>query len=235
MSEEVLREKYKPIKEWAEDDRPREKFFLKGKKALSTAELLAILLGSGSPYESAVKLGRRMLDTVENDLNKLARYSLEDLCQFKGIGQAKAITILAALELGRRKKASEINKKSIVISSRDVFEMMAPELSDLDHEEFWFLLLNRSNRVLSKEQLSKGGLSQTTVDVRIILKKALAHAASGIILCHNHPSDSLKPSQSDQAITQKIKEAAQLLDIALLDHVIFSQKNYFSFSDNGTL
>lgn len=227
--------RYKSIKAWAEDDRPREKFLLKGRQALSNAELLAILIGSGSQDESAVGLAQRMLATAGNDLNKLARCALEELCQFKGIGLAKGITLMAALELGRRKSASEVSKRSVINCSRDAFEIMLPELSDLNHEECWFLLLNQRNQILSKEQLSKGGLSQTTVDVRLILKKALAQSANGLILCHNHPSGSLKPSRQDRDITRKVREAAKLMDIGLLDHLILCQGEYFSFADNGML
>ena len=192
-------------------------------------------MGSGSRGESALRLAQRVLAEAGDSLDKLAHYTLEDLCQFKGIGLAKAITLLAALELGRRKRATGARKETVITSSRQVFELMTPALSDLSHEEFWFLLLSQRNGVLSREQLSRGGLSQTTVDVRLLLRKALARAASGIILCHNHPSGSLKPSPLDVNLTQKVKEAAKLMDIAVLDHVIFCQKTYFSFADNGML
>lgn len=192
-------------------------------------------MGSGSRGESALRLAQRVLAEAGDSLDKLAHYTLEGLCQFKGIGLAKAITLLAALELGRRKRATGARKETVITSSRQVFELMTPALSDLSHEEFWFLLLSQRNGVLSREQLSRGGLSQTTVDVRLLLRKVLARAASGIILCYNHPSGSLEPSPLDVNLTQKVKEAAKLMDIAVLDHVIFCQKTYFSFADNGML
>ncbi len=225
----------KSIKNWAEDDRPREKLTLKGQRALSDSELLAIIMGSGSRNESAVELAKRILDSVDNNWNNLSRLTVKDLCKFKGIGDAKAISIITALEIGRRKATQEIPEKPKIKSSKDIYAVMQSLIGDLNVEEFWVLYLNQANFVIKKEQISKGGIDQTSVDLRIILKTALEEFATGIILAHNHPSGNLNPSQSDLRLTEKIKMAARTLDIVVLDHLIITQKAYFSFADEGEL
>ncbi len=222
------------IKTWAEEDRPREKLLLKGKHALSNAELLAILLGSGSRKESAVSLAQRILQSAEDNLNELGRHSLARLMEFKGIGEAKAITIAAAMELGRRRQMTAPKERPQVRSSRDGFEAMA-FLMDLPHEEFWILLLNRSNHIMRREQISLGGTAGTVVDAKILFRKAIQGEASSIILVHNHPSGNLQASQADLDITQKLKAAGKTLDIPVLDHLIISNKGYYSFADEGKL
>lgn len=226
---------YTPINQWAEDDRPREKFLLKGKATLSDSELLAILIGSGSRKESAVQLCQRILASTDNNLNQLGKVSLSQLMQFKGIGEAKAITIAAALELGGRRKAEATIDYSKITSSKAVFEIMQPILGELPHEEFWILYLNNSNKVIRKTQISKGGITGTVVDVRLVFKTALEFHATSIILVHNHPSGKLEASEPDKQITKKIKEAGSYLDILVLDHVIITEKSYFSFADNSLL
>ena len=223
------------IKEWAVEDRPREKMLAKGKRSLSEAELIAILIGSGSLDESAVELSRRIMASVNNNLNELGKKTIDDFQQFKGIGPAKAITISAAMELGRRRKESEPDEKLKVITSADAASIFKPLLSDLPHEEFWILLLNRNNLVIDKVMVSQGGLSGTVIDVRIILKMALEKLACSIILCHNHPSGNLIPSEADKEITRKIKEASKHMDIPVLDHVIIGNGSYFSFADEGLI
>ncbi len=224
-----------PISQWSIDDRPREKLLLKGNAALSDAELLAILIGSGSRNESAVELAKRMFQDNAQNINKLARLTLGDLQKFKGIGQAKAVTIAAALELGKRRRLETALQVPKITSSKSVFELMQPIVGDLLHEEFWVVYLNNSNKVIIKQQLSKGGLTGTLVDTRLIYKKAIEVGATGIILCHNHPSEKLSPSQSDKEITRKIKEAGIVMDIAVLDHLIITEKAYFSFADEGIM
>lgn len=224
-----------PITKWSLDDRPREKLVLKGKPSLSDAELLAILIGSGSKDESAVALSKRILKSNANNLNQLARLSIVDLQKFKGIGEAKAVAIVAALELGRRRRLEDALKLPKITSSKAVFELMQPIIGDLQHEEFWVIYLNNSNKVIIKNQLSKGGLTATLVDKRLIFKKAIEVGATGIILVHNHPSEKLQPSPSDKEITQKIKEAGKVMDISILDHLIITEKAYFSFADEGIL
>lgn len=231
----MISNNYLRIKDLAEEDRPREKLLAKGISSLTDAELIAILIGTGSKNESAVDLGKKILGSVSHNLNELGKLSIHDLMKMKGIGQAKAITILAALELGRRRKASEIIKKRKISQSRDVLEYFQPLLSDLHYEEFWVLLLNRSNRVVNKIKISQGGISGTVIDVRLILKKAIENDTSSIILCHNHPSGNLEPSESDKKITLKLQKAGQLMDIQVIDHVIISDNNYFSFADEGLL
>ena len=223
------------IKNWAVSDRPREKLLLKGKRALSDAELIAILIGSGNRNESAVELAKRILAKSENNLGVLEQMSILELEKFKGIGEAKAISILTGLELGRRLSLSDTLKLNKIESSRDVFDLMQPLLGSLKHEEFWVLFMNNSNKVLHKLLLSKGGLTGTVVDVRIIFKKALECLATGIILCHNHPSGNLVASRADKEITLKIKNGAVSLDIKVLDHLIITEKAYFSFADEGQL
>ena len=223
------------IKNWSQDDQPREKLRDKGKNSLSDAELVAILIGSGNRDESAVDLCKRILASTGNNLNSLGKLSLKQLQDFKGIGEAKAITIAAALELGRRRKLEEKVDHQKIGSSRDVFEIMEPIVGELGHEEFWILYLNNSNKVLQKQQLSKGGITGTLVDVRLVLKQALEVGAVALILCHNHPSGTLQPSQADKSITEKLKNAALSLDIKVLDHLIITEQAYFSFADKELL
>ncbi len=223
------------IKNWSQDDQPREKLRDKGKAILSDAELVAILIGSGSREESAVDLCKRILASVDNNLNTLGKLSIKQLMAFKGIGEAKAISITAALEIGRRRRLEEGLKLEKITSSRTVYDIMQPILGELPHEEFWILYLNNSNKVIQKNQLSKGGITGTLVDVRLVLKNALETGATALILCHNHPSGTLKPSQADKDITQKLKTAAQSLDIKVLDHLIVIEKAYFSFADENML
>jgi len=223
------------ITAWAVEDRPREKLIQKGPSSLSDAELLAILISSGTKERSAVDLGRELLAIVNNNLNNLGRLQIGDLKKIHGIGNARAVTIAAALEIGRRRKLSEAPEVLQIKCSKDVAEIFQPLLADLIHEEFWILFLNRSNRVINRMKLSQGGISGTVTDVRMVMKQAIEYLASGIIVCHNHPSGNLNPSESDTKITQKIKEAGNLMDIQLLDHLIISDKDYYSFADNGLL
>jgi DNA repair protein RadC len=223
------------ITDWAVEDRPREKFIQNGTASLSDAELLAILISSGTKDKSAVDLGRELLGMANNNLNNLGKLTIADLRKVHGIGPARAVTIAAALELGRRRKLSEVQYVPQIRSSKDVSDIFQPLLSDLLHEEFWILFLNRSNKVINRMKLSQGGISGTVTDVRLVMKKAIECLASGIIVCHNHPSGNLNPSESDNKITQKIKEAGNLMDIQLLDHLIISDKDYYSFADNGLL
>lgn len=223
------------IKAWNEDDRPREKLLAKGKIALSDAELIAILISSGSRNESAVALSQRILASVDNNLKELGKVSVSQLMAFKGIGEAKAITIVGALELGRRRRGEAALERKKVTSSESVFELLQPVIGDLPHEEFWAVYLNNGNKVLQTLQLSKGGITGTIVDVRLTLKTALQLGAVGIILAHNHPSGTLKPSQADKQLTKKLKLAGESLDIKVLDHLIITEKTYFSFADEQLL
>ena len=223
------------IKDWAEEDRPREKLLKNGARSLTDAELIAILIGSGNTEETAVELSKRILSTSGNNLNELGRKSIDYLQSFKGIGEAKAITIVAALELGKRRREAEVFSKKTITVSNDAFEYFLPLLGDLNHEEFWVLLLDRGNKIQDSFRISQGGISGTVIDVRIILKPALEKQSSNIILCHNHPSGTLQPSQADRQITTKIKDAAKLMDISVLDHIIIGQNKYFSFADEGIL
>ncbi len=223
------------IKSWALDDRPREKLLSKGKSVLSDAELIAILIGSGNREESAVALSKKILQSVANNLNQLAKLSVQELMQFKGIGEAKAISIITALELGKRRQFEMGVTHPKIASSNDVFKLMVPLIGDLQHEEFWVVYLNNANKILAKNQASKGGLTATIVDVRLLFKKALELAATGVIVCHNHPSGKLVPSKADIDLTKKIKEAGKTLDIKLLDHLIITEKVYFSFADEGMI
>lgn len=227
-----MKEIYFPISDWSEEDRPREKLMLKGKESLSNAELIAILIGSGSRNESAVDLSRRILASVDN-LNSLAKLTLSQLMNFKGIGEAKAITIVAALELGRRRRVEETVELVRITSSKLVFEIMQPIIGELLHEEFWVLFLNNSNKVISKAQLSKGGITGTIVDARMVFRLALENGATGLILCHNHPSGNLQPSNADKEITNKLKIAGDSLDVKVLDHLIVTETKYYSFVDEG--
>ncbi|MHA7058616.1 RadC family protein [Aquimarina sp. M1] len=223
------------IREWDENDRPREKLLVKGKHVLSDSELIAILIGSGNRNESAVALSKRILASVDHQINFLGKLSVKQLMNFKGIGEAKAISIVAALELGRRRKEEEVPVVRKIASSKDVFEILNPYIGDLEHEEFWILYLNNANTVLQKKQISVGGKTGTLVDPRIVYRFALEFGATSIILAHNHPSGSLTPSQSDKVLTQKLKHAGATLDIKLLDHLIVTEKKYFSFADAAIL
>lgn len=224
---------YTPINQWAEDDRPREKFLLKGKSSLSDSELLAILIGSGSRNESAVQLCQRILASANNNLNQLGKLSIAQLTEFKGIGEAKAIAIAAALELGRRRRSEDAEELKKISSSKAVFEIMQPIIGELPHEEFWILYLNNSNKVIHKAQLSKGGITGTVVDSRIVFKTAFEQNATSIILTHNHPSGKLAASQADIEITKRLKLAGEQLEILILDHIIITEAGYYSFQDNG--
>jgi len=223
------------IKEWAVEDRPREKMLAKGIRSLSEAELIAILIGSGNLEASAVEVSRRIKASVNKTLDEFGQKTIHEFPKFKGIGPAKAITIAAAMELGRRRKESDPDEKLKVTTSADCAAVFKPLLSDLAHEEFWVLLLNRNNLVVDKMLVSQGGISGTVIDVRIILKMALDKLASSIILCHNHPSGNLIPSEADKDITKKIKEAGKHMDIPVLDHLIIANDAYFSFADEGLL
>lgn len=223
------------IQSWAEEDRPREKLMLKGKAALSEAELIAILINSGTVDLTAVDVAKIILKSVNNNLNDLARLSIKDLSKFRGIGEAKAISIVAALELGRRRKEQDRPQRARVTCSRDAYNEMIPHLIDKPHEEFWILLMNRANEILRPVQISSGGISGTVADPKIIFKQAIEYLASSIILFHNHPSGNLMPSQADKDLTRKLKDAGRILDIPVLDHLIFTDKAYFSFADEGIL
>ena len=223
------------IPAWAEEDRPREKLVLKGKSSLSDAELLGILIGSGTKAMSAIDIGKLLLQQADNQLNTLARFSIRDLEQVKGIGKAKAITIIAALELGRRRRESLNQNKPKITSSGDVYELIKPVLMDLNHEEFWIMILNRANYLIRKECISHGGISGTVADPKIIFKKGLDAGGSSLIMVHNHPSGNLQPSEADIKLTRKLKEAGILLELPVLDHLIYSDGGYFSFADEGLL
>jgi len=223
------------IKEWHEEDRPREKLFLKGRMALSDAELLAILIGSGNRKDSALGISRKVLSETGHNLGVLSRISLKNLMMVRGIGKAKAAVIIAALELGRRRREGNSIEKMKLSSSGSVFELMQPLVGELDHEEFWILLLNNANKMEYKWRLSVGGITATLVDVRLIYKKALEHGATSIILCHNHPSGNLQPSQSDIMLTKKVIQGGGILDIKVLDHIIVTEYAYYSFADEGNL
>ena len=223
------------ILQWAEEDRPREKLMSQGRTVLTDAELIAILIGSGSRELSAVELSKQILSYCNQDLNVIAKLSVKDLTQFKGIGEAKAISIVSALELGRRRKATSSNKRKRITSSSDVYAYIKPKLIDLPVEQFWLLCLNRSNQIINSSMISQGGVSGTVADPKIIFKAALTNLASGIILIHNHPSGNLTPSQADKNLTEKMVSSGKLLEIPVLDHLIFTDEAYFSFADEGLL
>lgn len=223
------------IKSWSPEDRPREKLLLKGTSALSDAELIAILLGSGTAKLSAVEVAKKVLAHVDNNLDSLARLTVKELMKAKGIGEARAITIVAALELGRRRKDQSPDEKPKIDGSKTAVALIRSELMDLPHEEFWVLLLNRANRLVKKKKISEGGVSGTVADPKIIFKLAVEELASAIIVAHNHPSGNPKPSESDITLTKKIKEAGKLLDISLLDHLIIAHDKYYSFADEGII
>lgn len=223
------------IKSWSEDDKPREKLILKGAKALSHAELLAILIGSGNRNESAVELSKKIMNRCNGNFNALSILSIKELMQFNGIGHAKAITIIAALEIAKRKAVENSSEKPTISSSIDAYNYIRYELEGLDHEEFWILLLNRGNKIIDSINISKGGVSATVVDPKLIFSFALEHKASGVILFHNHPSGNISPSKSDVILTEKIKEGGKLLEINIIDHIIIGQNTYFSFADEQKL
>lgn len=221
------------INQWAEEDRPREKMLEKGIGALTDAELLAILIGSGNTEETAVELMRRVLASCNHNLNELGKLTVEDLCTFKGIGPAKAISICAASELGKRRKLSELTERNQVTCSTDVYNLMHPLMCDLPTEECWVLLLNQSNKVIDKVKISSGGISETSVDVRCVLREALIKRAVSIILCHNHPSGSTRPSKEDDKLTSKMRQAGEYMNINLADHLIVCDGHYYSYVDEG--
>lgn len=224
------------IKDLALEDRPREKMLLKGVNTLSDAELLAILIASGNKDETAVELAQRILHSISNNLNSLGKLSIKDLIKnFKGIGEAKAITIAAAMELGRRRKLSEAEATPLILSSQDAYSLIQPIMLDMKHEEVWILLLNRANKVVKKVQTSKGGINGSVIDIRLIIKEAIEILASAIILCHNHPSGNHSPSVEDDKITNNLKEAGKIVDIKLLDHIIVCDNSYYSYLDQGRL
>ena len=224
-----------PINQWQEEERPREKLVLKGKSALLNNELLAILIGSGTPKVSAVDLCAQILEYVNNDLIQLGKLSVLDLQKFKGIGEAKAICIVASMELGRRRQAENVGVVNTIKSSKDIYAVLLADLSDLISEEFWIIYLNHRNKIIGKEKISSGGLTATIVDIRMLFKGAVERLATSIILAHNHPSGTLKPSKADIKLTNKIKEAGQILDVQILDHLIISDTGYYSFADEGML
>ena len=223
------------IKDWADEDRPREKLLIKGKAALSDTELIAILIASGNRDESAVELSKRILQSLGNNLNSLAKLSVNDLIKFKGIGEAKAISIIASLELGRRRRSADVLEKDKIGGSKDAFQVLQLKLEDLPHEEFWVMLLNRANKVIDIKLIGRGGVSSTVVDSKVIFSFALESLASGIILAHNHPSGNLKPSNSDIRLTKKLVVAGKIMEVPILDHIIVGDNDYFSFADEGLI
>lgn len=223
------------IKNWNESDRPREKLLQKGPSALSVAELIAILINSGNKNKTAVELSREILNSVANNLSELSKKSANELMKFDGIGEAKAISIIAALELGRRRAGENMKLKQKITGSKDAYNCIFPELCDKTTEEFWIILLDRSNGVIKKQKLSHGGLTGTVVDIRETFRYAIENKATGIIVCHNHPSGNINPSDEDKKITSKLKDASKLMDINLLDHIIFGENSYFSFADEGLI
>ena len=223
------------ITQWAEEDRPREKMMLHGVSALSNAELLAILIGSGNTEESAVELMRKVLAGYGNNLNELGKASIDELCRYKGIGPAKAITILAASELGKRRKEEKVEERVTILSSKDVYECFYPLMCDLPTEECWVLLLNQASKIIDKVKIGAGGLNATAVDVRCILREALLKRASAIALCHNHPSGSIRPSREDDRLTQQVNQASQCMNIRLVDHVILTDGAFYSYADEGRI
>ena len=224
-----------PIKNWAEDDRPREKLLNKGSSALSDAELVAILLGSGSRRSTALDLAKEILATVDNNLTQLARLGVPELTHFEGMGEAKAVGIISALELGKRRSRAQVPERAQIKSSTDVFALMQSVLGDLPHEEFWVIYLNASNRVLKKVCISRGGMTGTLADQRIIFREGLLHKATSLILCHNHPSGAVNPSDADRSLTRRVTDAGALMEIKVLDHLIITEHAYFSFADEGLM
>ena len=223
------------ITQWAEEDRPRERMMMHGASALSNAELLAILIGSGNAEESAVELMRKILSDYHNNLNELGKASIEELCRYKGIGSAKAISILAASELGKRRKEESVKERITILSSKDVYDCFYPTMCDLPIEECWVLLLNQGSRIIDKVKISAGGLSATAVDVRCILREALLKRASAIVLCHNHPSGNIRPSKEDDLLTKHVAQASGCMDIRLVDHIILTDGAFYSYADEGRI
>lgn len=223
------------ISQWALEDRPREKMMEKGATALSDAELLAILIGSGNTEESAVELMRRLLLSCDNNLNSLAKWEVADYSRFKGMGPAKSITVMAALELGKRRKLQSVKERQQIICSKDIYEIFQPVMCDLEREEFWILLLNQAAKLIDKIRISTGGIDGTYADVRTILREALLQRATQIVVAHNHPSGNVRPSQPDKTLTEHIRKAAGTMNIRLIDHVIVCEDAYFSFADEGLL
>lgn len=223
------------IKLWAEEDRPREKLMLNGRRHLTDAELVAILIGSGNKEETAVDLSKRILLAYANNLDALGKASVKELSGFKGIGEAKAISVVAALELGRRRKETQGSQRMKIMSAKDAFEVLLPVFADLNHEEFWMLMLNRANLLIAKHLVSKGGQAGTVADPKVIFKAALEHNAASIILAHNHPSGNLKPSEQDIRITRKMVEAGRMMDLQVIDHLIITDKLFYSFGDEGLI
>lgn len=226
---------HQPLKSWAEDDQPREKLLLKGRHALSDAELIAILIRSGNLNETAVDLSKNILKSAKDNLIELSKFQINDFLSFKGIGEAKALSIIAALEIGKRRRTAEIIIKKKILNSKTAFDYFQPMLEDYQYETFWLLLLNRANKILKHVRISEGGVSGTIADPKKIFKISLDNHASGIILCHNHPSGNTKPSESDIKLTNKLKDAGKLLDINIIDHIIIGEQKYFSFADNNML
>ncbi len=223
------------IKAWAVEERPREKLVSRGISSLTDGELIAILISSGNKKESAVELSRRIMDSVRHNLHELGKLNCDELKRFRGIGDAKAITLIAAMELGRRRNQSEALENFQIRGSRDAANYLRPEIGDLSHEEFWVIFLNRQNKVMDKQRLSQGGMTGTVIDVRMVLKQALEKHATSLIFCHNHPSGNLEPSDADKKITRQLKEAAALMEIPVIDHLIVTQSGFFSFADEGLL
>ena len=232
MSEE---NQYRPIHTWNEDDRPREKLQLKGKRSLSDAELIAIILGTGTRKESAVDLARKILNMADNNLVELGKLTLPQLQRIQGVGPVKAITLTAALELGSRRQESSPKTKKHVKTSQDIYDVFGPHLAYLNHEEFWVMCLNRNNSIIGTTRIGSGGISATVADIRLMLKFAIENHACSMILCHNHPSGNLQPSNADLKLTVAVKEAASWMDIALLDHIIVTDSAYYSFADQGKM
>ncbi len=223
------------IKEWSEEDKPREKLLLKGISALTDVELIAILLRSGNNNMNAVDLARKIMKDNSSSLYNLGKLSINDLMKYKGVGQAKAVSIVAALELGKRRSYSDTIKQEAINSPDDVFNYIYPIIGDLRYEEFWVIFLNKANKIIKKHKIGQGGISNTAVDIRLIMKNALDNFAVGIILCHNHPSGNIKPSNKDIDLTNKIQKAANILQINLLDHIIVGSKKFFSFKDKNII
>ena len=231
----VMKNNLKTIPSWDQSQRPREKFLLRGAQALSTEELIAIIIGSGSKEKNAVELSREILDAADNDLSSLARFTDEDFMKFGGIGECKAVTLMAVFEISRRYQIQQAPPLPQIYSSASAYKNMAPLLKDLSHEECWVMYLNRHNRIISRERISSGGVFATVVDAKMIIKRAMAKLASSIILVHNHPSGSRKPGRDDIAQTKKLSQAARVCDISLMDHIIIPGNSYFSFADDGSL
>ncbi len=223
------------INQWAEEDRPREKMMAHGARVLTDAELLAILIGSGSQDETAVELMRRVLSACNNNLNELAKLSLEQLCRFKGIGPAKAVTVMAACELGHRRKLAEVEERLVVRTARDLYNHFHPKLADLPVEEFWVMLLNNACRVIDSRCVATGGITEVAVDVRLVLREAILGRATAIALCHNHPSGNVRPSRQDDLLTDRLRQACDLMNIRLMDHIVLTDGRFYSYADEGRL